>query len=99
MSIKQIHISVQTFCKIHSRDTLEQIELFVISNDDKEIHNNCLAKDPCTLVTSQMLNIAKTYPQLNNMKLVENNIAKESLALSFFLEESIFTSTLCSRGL
>ena len=43
-SMKQRNISIQTFGKIDSRDTLEQVELCVISNDDKEIPINCFAK-------------------------------------------------------
>ena len=43
-SMKQRNISIQTFGKIDSRDTLEQVELCVISNDDKEIPTNCFAK-------------------------------------------------------
>ena len=57
-SIKQRNISIQTFGEIHSRDTLEQVELCAISNNDKEIPINCFAKDICTPVTSN--NLAET---------------------------------------
>ena len=57
-SIKQRDISIQTLGKIDSRDTLEQVKLCVISQDDKEIPINCFAKDICTPVISR--NLAKT---------------------------------------
>ena len=59
-SIKQRDILIQTFRKIVSRDTLEQVESCLISNDDKEIPINCFVKDICTPVTSQNLNLVKT---------------------------------------
>ena len=53
-SIKQRDIanfSIQTFSKIDSRDTSEQVELCVTSNDEKEIPVRCFVKDICAPVT------------------------------------------------
>ena len=65
--MEQRGISIETFGKIDSRDTLKQVELCVINNDNKEISINCFVKDICTPVTSQNLNLAKTYPHLTTL--------------------------------
>ena len=83
-SIKQRAISIQTLGKIDSRNTLELFELCVISNDDKEIPINRFVKDICTPVTSKKLNLAKTYPHLNNIKLEDSNIDNKNLSMGIF---------------
>ena len=90
MSIKQRDISIQTFGKIDSRDTLEQVELCVISNDDKEIPINCFVKDICTPVTSQNLKLAKTYPHLNNIKLADSNTDNTNLKIDILVGANFY---------
>ena len=84
-TIKQRDISVQAFGKTDPRDTLDQVELCVISNDDKEIPINCFVKDICTQVTLQTLNLTKTYPHFNSIPLVNSNIDNKNLAIDILV--------------
>ena len=75
--IKQRDILIQTFANIDLRDILEQVELCVISNDDKDILIQCFVKDISAPLISQNSNLAKPSPYLINMKLAaDSNINK-----------------------
>ena len=59
VSTKQKEISIQAFGKIDSRDTLDQVDLVILSTDKKEIPISCFVKDICTPITSQHLSFVK----------------------------------------
>ena len=89
-SIKKRDISVQAFGKTDPRDTLDQVELCVISNDDKEIPINCFLQDICTPVTLQNLNLAKTNPHFNSIQLVNSNIDNKNLAIDILVGVNLY---------
>ena len=86
VSTKPKDISIQAFRKIDSRDTLNQVDLVILSNDKKEIPINCFVKDICTPITLQNLSFAKReYAHLKNFNLADSNIDNKNLNIDILI--------------
>ena len=85
-SKKQRDISIQAFGKNDTRNTLEQIDLVILSKDRKEIPISCFVNEICTPITSQKLNFAKeNYSHLKNVDLADSNIDNKNLEIDILV--------------
>ena len=95
VSAKQKEISIQAFGIIDSRDTLDQVDLVILSTDKKEIPISCFIKDFCTPITSQNLGFAKReYAYLRNINLADSNIDNKNLNIDILIGEDFYWDTV-----
>ena len=86
VSTKQKEISIQAFGKINSRDTLDHVDLVILSTDKKEIPISCFVKVICSPITSQNLSFAKReYAHLRNINLADSNIDNKNLNIDILI--------------
>ena len=92
---KQKEISIQAFGKIDSRDTLDKVDLVILSTDKKEIPISCFVKDICTLITSQNLSFPKRkYAHLKNINLADSNTDNKNLNIDILIGADFYWDIL-----
>ena len=60
----------------------------------KQRKNNCFIQDIYSPIKTQNLNLTKTYPHLNNIKLAESNIDNKSLAIGILVGADFYWEVL-----